>query len=140
MHGNAPCVTPGQGIMPLSGKQSPSRPGDHFGELVRELDKAKVESNSHITRLIRRQLGTQIGRDLGVRVMASHLKIDFEALAIDVQLIEGMQLAVLTIVSIDNSLEVSLPLQALEQFRDRISRMLPEVSLRTQTQEPPIDH
>jgi hypothetical protein len=105
-----------------------------------KLDKAKVESNSHITRLIRRRLGTQIGRDLGVRVMASHLKIDFEALAIDVQLIEGMQLAVLTIVSIDNSLEVSLPLQALEQFRDRISRMLSEVSPRTQTQEPPIDH
>jgi hypothetical protein len=72
--------------------------------------------------------------------MANHLKIDFEALAIDVHLIEGTQIAVLTIVSIDNSLEVSLPLQALEQFRDRISRMLPEVSPRTQTQEPPIDH
>ena len=72
--------------------------------------------------------------------MANHLKIDFEALAIDVQLIEGMQGAVLTIVSIDNSLEVSLPLQALEQFRDRISRILAEASPRIQTQEPPIDH
>jgi len=72
--------------------------------------------------------------------MANHLKIDFEALAIDVHLIEGMQGAVLTIVSIDNSLEVSLPLQALEQFRDRISRMFPAVSPHTQTQEPPIDH
>jgi hypothetical protein len=72
--------------------------------------------------------------------MASHLKIDFEALAIDVHLIEGKQIAVLTIVSIDKSLEVSLPLQALEQFRDRISRMLPEGSPRTQTQEPPTDH
>jgi hypothetical protein len=68
--------------------------------------------------------------------MANHLKIDFEALAIDVQLIEGTQIAVLTIVSIDTSLEVSLPLQALEQFRDRISRMLPEVSPRTPPQEP----
>jgi len=72
--------------------------------------------------------------------MANHLKIDFEALAIDVHLIEGTQIAALTIVSIDNSLEVSLPLQALEQFRDRISRMLPEVSPRIQTQEPPIGH
>ena len=72
--------------------------------------------------------------------MANHLEIDLEALAIDVHLIEGTQIAVLTIVSIDNSLEVSLPLQALEQFRDRISRMLPEASPRTQTQEPPIGH
>jgi len=72
--------------------------------------------------------------------MANHLKIDFEALAIDVHLIEGTQIAALTIVSIDNSLEVSLPLQALEQFRDRISRMFPEVSPRIQTQEPPIRH
>jgi hypothetical protein len=72
--------------------------------------------------------------------MANHLKIDFEALAIDVHLIEGMQGAVLTIVSIDNSLEVSLPLQALEQLRDRISRILPEVSPHTQTQELPTDH
>ena len=72
--------------------------------------------------------------------MASHLKIDCEALAIDVHLTEGTQIAVLTIVSTDNSLEVSLPLQALEQFRDRISRMLPEASPRTQSQEPPIDH
>jgi hypothetical protein len=32
--------------------------------------------------------------------MANHLKIDFEALAIDVHLTEGMQIAVLTIVSI----------------------------------------
>ena len=72
--------------------------------------------------------------------MANHLKVDFEALAIDVQLTEGTQIAVLTIVSIDNSLEVSLPLQALEQFRDRISHMLPEVSPHTQTQEPPTDH
>ena len=72
--------------------------------------------------------------------MANHLKIDLEALAIDVHLTEGTQIAVLTIVSIDSSLEVSLPLQALEQFRDRISRMLPEVSPRTQTPEPPIDH
>jgi hypothetical protein len=72
--------------------------------------------------------------------MVNHLKIDFEAVAIDVHLIEGTQIAVLTIVSIDNSLEVSLPLQALEQFRDRISHMLPEVSPHTQTQEPPTDH
>ena len=72
--------------------------------------------------------------------MANHLKIDFEALAIDVHLSEGKQIAVLTIVSTDNSLEVSLPLQALQQFRDRICRMLPEVSPRTQPQEPPIDH
>jgi hypothetical protein len=72
--------------------------------------------------------------------MANHLEIDFEALAIDVHLSEGTQIAVLTIVSVDNSLEVSLPLPALEQFRDRISRMLPEVSPRTQTPEPPIDH
>ena len=72
--------------------------------------------------------------------MANHLEIDFEALAIDVHSIEETRIAVLTIVSIDNSLEVSLPLQALEQFRDRISRMLPEVSPRTQTQEPPTGH
>jgi len=72
--------------------------------------------------------------------MADHLKIDFEALAIDVHLIEGTQIGVLTVVSIDNSLEVSLPLQALEELRDRISRMLPEVSPRTHTQEPPIGH
>jgi hypothetical protein len=72
--------------------------------------------------------------------VTSHLKIDFEALAIDVQLIEGPQIAVLTIVSIDTSLEVSLPLQALEQFRDRIFHILPEVSPRTQTQGPPTDH
>jgi hypothetical protein len=69
-----------------------------------------------------------------------HLKIDFEALAIDIHLSEGTQIAVLTIVSIDKSLEVSLPLQALEQFRDRISRMLPEVGPHIQTQEPPADH
>jgi len=72
--------------------------------------------------------------------MADHLMIDFEALAIDVHLIEGTQIAVLTIVSIDKSLEVSLPLQALEEFRDRICHMLPEVSPRTPTQEPPTDH
>ena len=72
--------------------------------------------------------------------MANHLEIDFEALAIDIHLIEGTQIAVLTIVSIDKSLEVSLPLQALEQFRDRIPHMLPEVSPHTQTQEPPIGH
>jgi hypothetical protein len=72
--------------------------------------------------------------------MANHLKIDFEALAIDIHLSEATQIAVLTIVSIDNSLEVSLPFQALAQFRDRISRMLPEVGPRTQTQEPPTDH
>jgi hypothetical protein len=72
--------------------------------------------------------------------MANHLKIDFEALAIDVHLSEGTQIAVLTFVSIENSLEVSLPLQALEQFRDRISHILPEVSLRTQTPESPLDH
>jgi hypothetical protein len=71
--------------------------------------------------------------------MVNHLKIDFEAVAIDVHLIEGTQIAVLTIVSIDNSLEVSLPLQALERFRDRISHMLPEVSPHIQTQEPPTD-
>ena len=71
--------------------------------------------------------------------MANHLKIDFEALAIDVHLIEGTPIAVLTLVSVDNSLEVSLPLQALEEFRARISRTLPEASPRTQTQEPPTD-
>jgi hypothetical protein len=72
--------------------------------------------------------------------MADHLKIDFEALAIDLHLTEGTQIAVLTIVSIDKSLEVSLPLRALEEFRDRICHMLPEVSPRTQPQEPPTDH
>jgi hypothetical protein len=116
------------------------RPGDHFGELVRELDKAKAGSSSHIMRSLRRQLGIQIGRDLGVRVMADHLKIDFEALAIDVHLSEGTQIAVLTLVSMHESLEVSLPLPALEQFRDRISRMLPEVGPHIQTPEPPTDH
>jgi hypothetical protein len=72
---------------------------------------------------IRRQLGIQIGRDLGVRIMATifrilanHLKIDFEALAIDLHLSEATQIAVLTLVSMHESLEVSLPLQALEQF------------------------
>ena len=69
-----------------------------------------------------------------------HLKVDLEALAIDVHLIEGTQKALLTIVSIDNGLDVSLPLQALQEFRDRISRMLAEASPRIQTQEPPIDH
>jgi hypothetical protein len=44
------------------------------------LDKAKAGSNSHIMRS-RRRHGIQIGRDLRVRVMADHLKIDFEALA-----------------------------------------------------------
>ena len=72
--------------------------------------------------------------------MADHLKIDFEALAIDLHLTEGTQIAVLTIVSTDNSLEVSLPLRALEEFRERISHMLSEVSPRIQTQEPPTDH
>jgi hypothetical protein len=72
--------------------------------------------------------------------MSSHLEIDCEALAIDVHLNEETQIAVLTFVSIDNSFEVSLPLPALERFRDRISRMLPEVSPRIQTPEPPIDH
>jgi hypothetical protein len=72
--------------------------------------------------------------------MSSHLEIDCEALAIDVHLSEETQIAVLTFVSIDNSFEVSLPLPALERFRDRISHMLPEVSPRIQTPEPPIDH
>jgi hypothetical protein len=61
--------------------------------------------------------------------MADHLKIDFEALAIDVHLMEGTQVAVLTIVSIDDELDVSLPLQALEEFQDRISRMLAQPGL-----------
>jgi hypothetical protein len=69
-----------------------------------------------------------------------HLTIDFEALAIDLHLSEETQIAVLTLVSTHESLEVSLPLQALEQFRDRISHMLPEVSPRTQMPEPPADH
>ena len=69
-----------------------------------------------------------------------HLKIDFEALAIDLHLSEETQIAVLTLVSTQESLEVSLPLQALQQFRDRICRMLPEVSPRTQMPEPPADY
>ena len=69
-----------------------------------------------------------------------HLMIDFEALAIDLHVSEETQIAVLTLVSTHESLEVSLPLQALEQFRDRISRMLPEVSPGTQMPEPPTDH
>jgi hypothetical protein len=69
-----------------------------------------------------------------------HLKIDFEALAIDLHLSEETQIAVLTLVSTHESLEVSLPLQALQQFRDRIWRTLPEVSPRTQMPEPPTDH
>jgi hypothetical protein len=69
-----------------------------------------------------------------------HLKIDFEALAIDLHLSEETQIAVLTLVSTQESLEVSLPLQALQQFQDRISHMLPEVSPRTQMPEPPADH
>lgn len=72
--------------------------------------------------------------------MADHLKIDFEALAIDVHLMEGTQGALLTIVSIDNELDVSLPLQALQECQDRIARILAEASPRIQTQEPPIDH
>jgi|GEM_PF-2161667 hypothetical protein len=71
--------------------------------------------------------------------MAHHLKIDFEALAIDIHLIEETQIAVLTIVSVDRSLDVSLPLRALEQFRDRICQRLPAASPRTQTPEPPTD-
>ena len=72
--------------------------------------------------------------------MAKHrLMVDFEALAIDLHLSEETQIAVLTLVSTQDSLEVSLPFRALEQFRDRISRMLPEVSPRTQMPEPPTD-
>jgi hypothetical protein len=58
-----------------------------------------------------------------------HLKFDFEALAIDLHLSEETRITVLTLVSTHKSLEVSLP-QALQQFRDRICRMLPEVSPR----------
>jgi hypothetical protein len=73
--------------------------------------------------------------------MANHrLMINFEALAIDLHLSEETQIAVLTLVSMHESLEVSLPLQALQRFRDRISHMLREISPRTQTQEPPTDH
>jgi hypothetical protein len=72
--------------------------------------------------------------------MASHLEIDFEALAIDVHVSQQTQTAVLTFVSIDNSLEVSLPLQALEQFRARISHKLAEASPHTPAPEPPADH
>ena len=73
--------------------------------------------------------------------MANHrLKIDFEALAIDLHLSEETQIAVLTLVSTHESLEVSLPLQALEELRDRISHMHPEASPHIQTLEPPIDH
>ncbi len=72
--------------------------------------------------------------------MATHLEIDCEALAIDVQVSEAKQIAVLTFVSIENSLEVSLPVRALEQFLDRISRRLPELSPHTPAPEPPIDH
>ena len=72
--------------------------------------------------------------------MANHrLKIDFEALAIDLHLSEETQIAVLTLVSMHESLEVSLPLQALEAFRDRISHMLPEASPHIQSPEPPTD-
>jgi hypothetical protein len=83
------------------------------------------------------------GRNLAprrCRIMTNHhLMIDFEALAIDLHLSEETQIAVLTFVSTQESLEVSLPLQALEQFRDRISRMPPEVTPRTQMPEPPTD-
>lgn len=72
--------------------------------------------------------------------MASHLVIDCEALAIDVQVSEAKKLAVLTFVSIENSLEVSLPVQALEQFLDRISRRLPEATPHIPAPEQPIDH
>jgi hypothetical protein len=72
--------------------------------------------------------------------MANHRpRIDFEALAIDLHLSEESQIAVLTFVSTQESLEVSLSLQALEQFRDRISHMLPEAGPRTQMPEPPTD-
>ena len=73
--------------------------------------------------------------------MANHrLKIDFEALAIDLHLSEETQLAILTLVSMHESLEVSLPLRALEDFRDRICHMLPEAGPHIQTPEPPTDH
>jgi hypothetical protein len=72
--------------------------------------------------------------------MASHLEIDCEALAIDVQVNEEKQIAVLTFVSIENSLEVSLPMRALEQFRARISHKLPQASPHTPAPEPPTDH
>ena len=73
--------------------------------------------------------------------MANHrLKIDFEALAIDLHLSEETQIAVLTLVSTHESLEVSLPFRALEEFRDRISHMLPEASPHIQSPEPPTDH
>jgi hypothetical protein len=72
--------------------------------------------------------------------MANHrLKIDFDASAIDLHLSEATQIAVQTLASKLESLEVSLRLQALEQFRDRISRMLPEAAPHIQTQEPPTD-
>jgi hypothetical protein len=72
--------------------------------------------------------------------MANHRPmIDFEALAIDLHLSEESQIAVLTFVSTQESLEVSLSLQALKQFRDRISHMLPEAGPRTQMPEPPTD-
>ena len=72
--------------------------------------------------------------------MANHrLKIDFEALAIDLHLSEETQIAVLTLVSTQESLEASLPLQALKEFRDRISHMLPEAGPHIQTPELPID-
>ncbi len=77
---------------------------------------------------------------LGGRIMANHHLMVFEALAIDLHLSEETQIAVLTLVSTHDSLEVSLPLRALEEFRDRICRMLPEVSPRTQMPEPPADH
>jgi hypothetical protein len=73
--------------------------------------------------------------------MANHrLMINFEALAIDLHLSEETQIAVLTLVSTHDSLEVSLPLQALEEFRDRISHMLPEAGPHIQTPEPPTDY
>ena len=73
--------------------------------------------------------------------MANHrLKIDFEALAIDLHLSEETQIAILTLVSMQESLEVSLPLRALEDFRDRICHMLPEAGPHIQTPEPPTDH
>ena len=68
------------------------------------------------------------------------LKIDFEALAIDLHLSEETQIAILTLVSMHESLEVSLPLRALEDFRDRICHMLPEAGPHIQTPEPPTDH
>jgi hypothetical protein len=69
-----------------------------------------------------------------------HLMVDFEALAIDLHLSEETQIAVLTLVSTQESLGVSLPLQALEEFRDRMSHMLPEAGPHIQTPEPPADH